>query len=205
MTAVSPLLSEMLDDPVLQVRLSEAVDEFFVQPADGDYKALRKAVFTCARRLRPGYDNTCAVETSGLVVGVVKYFRHKSLPTSLHKLKEGMPPWALSHYNRATGTSGFAEALELTKPVATHATSNELTGEITMAAIETKTFIFGVDAANVSDAKIFEHIVRIEGEINHLKSIEHKPAALTRRIDELTTDIMALVDFSNNRGAEEAK
>ena len=66
-------------------------------------------------------------------------------------------------------------------------------------AVSQVTYIFGVDAANVSDTAIFEHIRNIENEIKSLEAIKAAPVALMKRIDEMYKDIEALVKFSNDR------
>jgi hypothetical protein len=67
------------------------------------------------------------------------------------------------------------------------------------APVSTVTYIYGVDAANVNDAAIFEHIRVIENDIKSLEAIKTRPVALDKRIDELYKDIEALVKFSNDR------
>jgi len=78
--------------------------------------------------------------------------------------------------------------------------SNEPKEELTMTAnIETKTFIQGEDAANLSDGQIFDKIAKIEAKIDSLNKIVTKPKKLEKVIADLHGDIEKLVVFVDSR------
>ncbi len=66
-------------------------------------------------------------------------------------------------------------------------------------AFETKAFIFGVEASNVSDVEIFKHIAGLEAQIKSLQGIENKPKKLTARITELQKQINSLIAYCDER------
>lgn len=72
---------------------------------------------------------------------------------------------------------------------------------ITMSTpnIETKTFIAGVDAANMSDEEIFSRILKIENQIKGYDVIANKPKKLQAVMQKLTEDVGALVAFVDAR------
>ena len=91
------------------------------------------------------------------------------------------------------------EYVHVTPPTQTQPTTAD---EITMeknTPIQTKTFIFGADAANMSDAQIFTQIGKIEREIATLDQIQHKPKKLSARIEELRADVVKLADYVDAR------
>lgn len=65
--------------------------------------------------------------------------------------------------------------------------------------VETRTFVNGVDAKQLSDDNIFAKIAEAEAEIERLNKIKRKPKALQARIDALTAGIDALVALSDAR------
>ena len=65
--------------------------------------------------------------------------------------------------------------------------------------IEKITLIGGENAANKTDGEIFDLIGKLEGQIKHLGSIEHKPNKLGARIDALNKDIADLVEYVDSR------
>jgi hypothetical protein len=71
----------------------------------------------------------------------------------------------------------------------------------TMSApnIETKTFIAGVDAANMSDEEIFARILKIENQIKGYDVISNKPKKLQAAMQKLGEDVGALVAFVDAR------
>lgn len=68
-----------------------------------------------------------------------------------------------------------------------------------VAAIETKTYIFGQLAANVSDDQIFDQVANIEAQIEHLSKTQNKSNKLVAKIEALNADIKALNDFVDAR------
>ena len=66
-------------------------------------------------------------------------------------------------------------------------------------AIETKIFIFGVDASTMSDDQIVGRIFDIEGEIETLESVKNKPKKLVTKIEAMKADIKALVEYVDGR------
>lgn len=66
-------------------------------------------------------------------------------------------------------------------------------------AIETKIFIFGVDASTMSDDQIVDRIFDIEGQIETLESMKNKPKKLTAKIEAMKADIKALVEYVDSR------
>lgn len=67
------------------------------------------------------------------------------------------------------------------------------------ANIETKVFIQGKDATEMTDAQIFTLIAKLEGEQDKLSQIKNKPKKLVAAIEALTTDIQKLVDYVDAR------
>lgn len=65
--------------------------------------------------------------------------------------------------------------------------------------IETKTFINGVDASQLTDAQIFDRIARIELEIDKLGNIRAKSTKLQHAMDMLRKDVDDLVAFVDAR------
>lgn len=65
--------------------------------------------------------------------------------------------------------------------------------------IETKTFIEGIDAANLSDEQIFKKIASLEISIKTWGAIENKPKKLDAMIEQTKADITALVSYVDGR------
>lgn len=73
-------------------------------------------------------------------------------------------------------------------------------GDKQMAAnIETKVFIQGVDATQVTDSQIFSSIARIEQEIEALEKIQNKPETLKAKINSMWADVKALAEYVDTR------
>lgn len=66
-------------------------------------------------------------------------------------------------------------------------------------ALETKFFIFGVDASALTDDQIVAQIFEIEKEISRLEAVKNKPKKLTAKIGAMDADIAALVKFVDDR------
>lgn len=66
-------------------------------------------------------------------------------------------------------------------------------------ALETKFFIFGVDASTLTDDQIVAQIFEIENEISRLEAVKNKPKKLIAKIEAMNTDIAALVKFVDER------
>ena len=77
--------------------------------------------------------------------------------------------------------------------------------EIIMAnsnvAVESRAFIFGKDAALVTDDQIFNQIASIESAIAQLDKTVNKPQKLVARIAAMQADIVALMAFVDARPA----
>lgn len=72
--------------------------------------------------------------------------------------------------------------------------------ETTMTTIiETRTFIQGTDAANLSDDAIFNLIHKLEGEVAGLRVIKTQPKKLAAKIAKMEEDIKALSDYVDGR------
>lgn len=67
------------------------------------------------------------------------------------------------------------------------------------ANIETKVFIQGKDASEMSDSQIFSLIAKLEAEQDKLSLIKNKPKKLVALIEGLTTDIQKLVEYVDAR------
>lgn len=67
------------------------------------------------------------------------------------------------------------------------------------ANIETKVFIQGKDATEMTDAQIFSLIAKLEGEQDKLSQIKNKPKKLVAAIHALTLDIEMLVEYVDGR------
>lgn len=67
------------------------------------------------------------------------------------------------------------------------------------ANIETKVFIQGKDATEMTDAQIFSLIAKLEGEQDKLSQIKNKPKKLVAAIEALTLDIEMLVEYVDGR------
>lgn len=72
--------------------------------------------------------------------------------------------------------------------------------EMKAPTIETKTFIHGSDASQMTDVQIFTEIAKIEGEIDSLKKIKAKSSKLTAYVSTLTKAIEDLVAYVDSRG-----
>ena len=70
---------------------------------------------------------------------------------------------------------------------------------MTHATIETKTFIEGIDAANLSDEQVFKKIASLESSIKAWGAIENKPQKLNALIEQTKADINALVSYVDGR------
>jgi hypothetical protein len=66
-------------------------------------------------------------------------------------------------------------------------------------AIETKTYIYGNLAANVSDDQIFGQVAGLEQQIEQLSKAQNKSKKLEAKIAALQADIAALNDFVDAR------
>jgi hypothetical protein len=75
------------------------------------------------------------------------------------------------------------------------------TQETKMAAptIETKTFIAGKDAKNMSDSEIFALIAELEAGVDKLSSIRNKPKKLVDSIEKTQAYIAKLVEYVDGR------
>ncbi len=65
--------------------------------------------------------------------------------------------------------------------------------------IETKVFIFGGDAINLSDDQIFDRISEIEHQISKLEAIKEKPKKLSTKIKKMKEAIAELITYVDER------
>lgn len=68
-----------------------------------------------------------------------------------------------------------------------------------LPAIETKTYIFGTLAANVSDDQVFGMVAGLEQQIEQLSKTQNKSKKLEAKIAALQADVKALNDFVDAR------
>lgn len=65
--------------------------------------------------------------------------------------------------------------------------------------IETKVFIQGKDASEMTDAQIFSLIAKLEAEQDKLSQIKNKPKKLVLAVEKLGQDIQRLVEYVDAR------
>ena len=71
--------------------------------------------------------------------------------------------------------------------------------KMTAPTIETKTFIAGKDAKNMSDSEIFALIAELESDVDKLSSIRNKPKKLVASIEKTQAEIAKLVEYVDGR------
>ena len=71
--------------------------------------------------------------------------------------------------------------------------------KMTAPTIETKTFIAGKDAKNMSDSEIFALIAELEADVDKLSSIRNKPKKLVASIEKTQAEIAKLVEYVDGR------
>ena len=71
--------------------------------------------------------------------------------------------------------------------------------KITSKNIESKTFIAGADAAKMTDQEIFTFMAKLEGDIERLEQIKHKPQKLLAAIALMKADVVALGEYVDSR------
>lgn len=108
-----------------------------------------------------------------------------------------LPPWALSPGNASDSDSDNERVSAKPNPKPPTETKDEI---MSNPNIETKTFIGGVDAVNLSDDQIFDAIAKVEKQIATLSGVLNKPKKLVAKIEALRDDVQALVDFVDSRG-----
>lgn len=104
-----------------------------------------------------------------------------------------MEQWRLLRFDSFTNTYTRCH----TQPKAKPTQPEEPT--MTHATIETKTFIEGIDAANLSDEQVFKKIASLENSIKTWGAIENKPQKLNALIEQTKADINALVSYVDGR------
>lgn len=68
-----------------------------------------------------------------------------------------------------------------------------------MPTIETKVFISGQLATEMTDMQIFSKIAKLEDGIEVLKRVKARPIKLTAMINEMQQDVLKLVEYVDNR------
>jgi hypothetical protein len=81
-----------------------------------------------------------------------------------------------------------------------HPTEKEET--MTAKNIETRTYIHGNNAADMTDSQIFEAIRQLENRKASLEGIKAKPAKLKAQLADIDKDIAAMVAYVDNRTSE---
>lgn len=66
--------------------------------------------------------------------------------------------------------------------------------------IESKVFVNGTDATDMSDAEIFRLIAKTEDEISKLKAIKTPSKKLSDAISKLEADVIKLAEYVDSRG-----
>ena len=66
-------------------------------------------------------------------------------------------------------------------------------------AVQQVTFIYGIDAANVTDDNIFEMVRALESKIDNSEKIKNKPKKLKAQIEAYKAEINELVNFVDAR------
>jgi hypothetical protein len=107
-------------------------------------------------------------------------------------------------YDNTTNKYHYAHIINahrLTQPTPVSATQTQPTKEIIMSAanIETKTFIGGVEASQLSDAQIFNQIHKLEVEVGRWEGIQNRPKKLDKLIAGIQKDIADLVKYVDGR------
>lgn len=107
----------------------------------------------------------------------------ESVPCTLpHEIKEHIES-AAGHFDRV------ATALET---IVKEKETMTITANPTVA-IETKTIIFGQDAATMSEQQLIDAIKRVEGDIAKLKEVKTKSKKIAANITELEANLAAIV------------
>jgi hypothetical protein len=139
--------------------------------------------------------NAIALKLQGLgqieYDGIQSRYRVKEHPMSLVSTSTAIGTMAVSTNSVPISNGGT---------YVTNATINTQ-GETKVADknIETKVFIKGVDAANLTDSQIFDRISNLEQQIANLNKIENKPKKLTTAIKDLQKDIRDMIDYVDSR------
>lgn len=69
----------------------------------------------------------------------------------------------------------------------------------TSIAVQSITYIYGVDQANVTDAQIFDRITNLESQIAELTKIKVKSTKRDEKVKSLKENIQSLVEIVDNR------
>lgn len=103
--------------------------------------------------------------------------------------EQGLAEWDTIHPNAC------CDLLTKTQPEIKEQTMNA-----NAPTIETKTFIAGVEAKDLSDDDIFKKIAQLEQLAESLSKIQNKPKKLAAKIDGIHADIKKLVEYVDGRG-----
>lgn len=135
---------------------------------------------------------------SGAPVCLIKLANEMQRPIA------GIMPKLVSHglvHESANGNFQFSlrEVLSGFNPPEHQPKETTMTKAVTTPTIATRTFIQGVDAANMTDDDIFKKIREIEQQIADLDAINAKPKKLVARIEALQEDVKKLVEYVDSR------
>ena len=96
-------------------------------------------------------------------------------------------------------SSANCSYIVVAKPKNVNKTETEKEIIMSNANIETKVFIQGKDATEMTDSQIFSLIAKLEDEQDKLSQIKNKPKKLVAAIHALTLDIEMLVEYVDGR------
>lgn len=99
--------------------------------------------------------------------------------------------WGYHHYNYAPANKVVFDDCHEPAPM------KEVT--MTKNLIESKVFVNGTDATNMSDAEIFRLIAKTEDEIGNLKAIKTPSKKLSDAISKLEADVIKLAEYVDSR------
>ena len=116
--------------------------------------------------------------------------------------KSGAGNWGNQKYEISSAyveTVYAARQQRLKAKTTDSSTTEEPTMNDNTPTIETKTFIQGEDASNMTDAQIFNRIAKLEDEIDKLSKIKNQPKKLQALIQTKQDDINKLIEFVDAR------
>ncbi len=190
-------------EPKLLSASTSLCERFIANPRWETYQSVRQSIYQEAKKHYVGYSSTQRLLTSALVISFLTNY----YDVDVYELYEKVSvDWVKQDYKTyCTLTNQTKETIMNTNHNTPYIATNQTVMKPTNTkAIETRTYIYGRPASEVSDMDIINHIRNLETELKNLKEIEHKPTALIHRIDEIGTEIMDLVNFSNSRSEKAA-
>lgn len=208
---VSVIVEELVND---QSFYEMALDRYkrFLRTDRFSYKSLRSFIYSTLRERYYPYGPEHQVITSKVTYEVMLYYTEQigySQEEAVKIMTASAETWVVRGFMYGSDicehclkarTDIQSGAIKSNKPeVTTFTEVLPMAAIINIPAVETKTFVYGQDASQVSDATIFNTIANLEKEIESLGKIENKLKALVKRIEDLKADIAALVKLSDDR------